>query len=82
LRGLIPTLLDAGASLLTPGCSVCVGRQGYLADDEVCITATTRNYEGRMGSPKATIYLGGPATVAASAVAGKITDPREMLDEL
>ncbi len=80
--GLIPILLDGGALFIEPGCSLCQGLQGYLADDEVCITAITRNYEGRLGSPKAEVYLGGPATVAAAAIAGQIVDPREVLNDL
>ncbi|MEE9550321.1 MAG: aconitase/3-isopropylmalate dehydratase large subunit family protein [Candidatus Binatia bacterium] len=77
--GLVDTLIRAGAQFLMPGCGVCSPRLGYLADGEVAITATTRNYRGRKGSPKAEIYLGGPATVAASAITGVITDPREVL---
>lgn len=76
--GLPQIFLDAGAQFLDPGCGVCVGYRGYLADGEVCLTATTRNYAGRMGSPKAQIYLADPATVAASALKGCIADPREV----
>ena len=80
--GLIPTLLDGGAQFIQPGCSICQGLQGYLTDGDVCITAATRNYEGRLGSTKAEVYLGGPATVAAAAIAGRIVDPREVLNDL
>jgi 3-isopropylmalate/(R)-2-methylmalate dehydratase large subunit len=52
---------------------------GILAEDETCISSTNRNFKGRMGANSASIYLGSPYTVAASAVAGQITDPREML---
>jgi 3-isopropylmalate/(R)-2-methylmalate dehydratase large subunit len=77
--GLPQILLEAGAQLINPGCGVCT-KGAYLAPEETCITATTRNYQGRMGSPKAQIYLASPATVAWSAVCGKIADPRETLN--
>jgi len=76
--GLVETLVEAGAQVITPGCGVCQPRVGFLSDGEVCITATTRNFKGRKGSQKAEIYLGGPLTVAAAALAGEIVDPREM----
>jgi 3-isopropylmalate/(R)-2-methylmalate dehydratase large subunit len=76
--GLPQILIDAGAQFLNPGCGVCT-KGAYLAPGETCITATTRNYQGRMGSPDASIYLGSPATVAWSAVMGKIADPRDVL---
>jgi 3-isopropylmalate/(R)-2-methylmalate dehydratase large subunit len=79
-EGLIETLIKGGAQVVEPGCGVCTARLAYLVDGEVCISATTRNSRGRKGSPKAEIYLAGPATVAASAVAGVITDPREILN--
>jgi 3-isopropylmalate/(R)-2-methylmalate dehydratase large subunit len=79
--GIIPGLLDAGAHLLNPGCGLCQPILGYLSPGEVCITATTRNYKGRLGSTDAFVYLAGPATVAASALAGEIVDPREVLRE-
>lgn len=78
--GFVEPLISSGAQFVAPGCGVCTARLGYMVDGEVGISCTTRNYRGRKGSPKAEIYLAGPATVAASAVAGVITDPREMLN--
>jgi 3-isopropylmalate/(R)-2-methylmalate dehydratase large subunit len=78
-RGFIPDLLDAGVQVLSPGCHLCLGMQGALAPGDVCISSTTRNFRGRMGSGEALIYLASPATVAASALAGVIADPREVL---
>jgi len=80
--GLIETLLEAGVQVITPGCGICQPRVGFLSDREVCITATTRNFKGRKGSMNADIYLGGPLTVAAAAVAGEIIDPRKVFDGL
>jgi 3-isopropylmalate/(R)-2-methylmalate dehydratase large subunit len=79
--GLVESLVRSGAQFLEPGCGVCTARLAYMADGEVSISSTTRNYRGRKGSPKAEIYLAGPATVAASAVTSVITDPREMLND-
>jgi 3-isopropylmalate/(R)-2-methylmalate dehydratase large subunit len=78
--GLVETLLEAGAQLVTPGCGVCQPKVGFLADGEVCITATTRNFKGRKGSLNAEIYLAGPLTVAAAALAGRIVNPKEVFD--
>ena len=78
--GLPQIILDAGGQFLNPGCGVCGANGAYLAPGEVCLTATTRNHQGRMGSKEASIYLGGPATVAWSAVQGAISDPREVLN--
>lgn len=78
--GLFGALLDAGAQVLQPGCWNCEAHGCILADGEVCITCTTRNYRGRKGSRKAGIYLGGPATVTAAAIAGEIVNPKEALD--
>ena len=75
--GLVETLVAAGAQVITPGCGICQPRVGFLSDGEVCITATTRNFKGRKGSANAEIYLGGPLTVAAAALAGEIVDPKE-----
>jgi len=76
--GYLETLIDAGVIVCHPHCGPCTGMMGALAPGEVCITATSRNFKGRMGSPEANIYLASPATVAASAVTGHITDPREV----
>ena len=76
--GYVETLMDAGAVVTSSTCGACFGgHMGLLGDEETCITASTRNFKGRMGSPTAQIFMGSPATVAASAITGVITDPRE-----
>lgn len=78
--GTLATLGAAGVTFLPTGCGACAALgAGVLAEDEVCISSTNRNFKGRMGANSAQVFLGSPYTVAASAVAGYIADPRELL---
>jgi 3-isopropylmalate/(R)-2-methylmalate dehydratase large subunit len=80
--GTLATLTEAGAILLPTGCGACAGMgAGAIANGENCLSSTSRNFKGRMGSPNSNVYLGSPYSVAAAAVTGVITDPRELLAE-
>lgn len=78
-EGLFDVFLDAGAAISTPTCGPCLGgHMGVLAEGEVCISTTNRNFRGRMGHPDSFVYLSGPAVAAASAVVGRIAGPKEL----
>jgi 3-isopropylmalate/(R)-2-methylmalate dehydratase large subunit len=74
--------MAAGATLMPSGCGACAGMgAGLLADGEVCISTTNRNFKGRMGHAGANVYLGSPYSVAAAAIAGRIVDPRDYMGQ-
>jgi 3-isopropylmalate/(R)-2-methylmalate dehydratase large subunit len=76
--GYIHDFMKAGAVVMNPGCGPCLGvHQGALGDDEVALATTNRNFKGRMGNPRAEVYLCSPSVAAASAITGVITDPRK-----
>lgn len=81
-EGTLGVLMEAGATLLASGCGACAGYGGgVLAENEVCISTTNRNFRGRMGHPGSSVYLASPYAVAAAALGGRIVDPRPLLDE-
>jgi homoaconitate hydratase family protein len=79
-KGLLEVFMNAGGVVINPGCGPCLGaHQGIIADGEISVTTTNRNFKGRMGSTKGEVYLTSPATAAATAIKGEIADPREFL---
>ena len=78
-RGYLSDFIEAGAAVMNPGCGCCLGvHQGALGDGEVALSTTNRNFQGRMGNPRAEVYLCSPEVAAFSAILGKISDPREV----
>jgi 3-isopropylmalate/(R)-2-methylmalate dehydratase large subunit len=80
-EGLIPIFIEAGALVTNATCGACLGgSMGVIGEGERCLTSSTRNFKGRMGSPDSEVLMASPATVAASAIAGGIADPRQYMN--
>jgi 3-isopropylmalate/(R)-2-methylmalate dehydratase large subunit len=79
-EGLLTVFAEAGCAVSTPTCGPCLGGyMGVLAEGERCVSTSNRNFPGRMGHPKAEVYLANPAVAAASAIAGRLAGPEEVL---
>ncbi|MCK4666726.1 3-isopropylmalate dehydratase large subunit, partial [Candidatus Dependentiae bacterium] len=79
-EGLLEIFMQAGGTVMGPGCGPCVGvHEGVLGDGEICLSTANRNFKGRMGNPEGFVYLASPATCAYSVLKGEISDPREVL---
>jgi 3-isopropylmalate/(R)-2-methylmalate dehydratase large subunit len=79
-KGYLKVILEAGGVILNPSCGPCGGiDKGILGSMERCLSTSNRNFQGRMGDPSSKIFLASPLTAAASALAGRITDPREVM---
>lgn len=80
-EGIMKIFEDAGASILPNSCGICAGYGSErLGEDVICISSTARNFQGRMGALSSGVYLGSPYTVAASAITGEISDPRDFIE--
>jgi len=78
-KGWIADLAEAGAVIMNPGCGPCMGNhEGILADDEICVATSNRNFKGRLGNKNSGVYLASPRTAAACAIKGEIVDFRDM----
>jgi 3-isopropylmalate/(R)-2-methylmalate dehydratase large subunit len=80
VKGYLQTIMEAGGVILNPSCGPCGGiDKGILGSGEKCLSTSNRNFQGRMGDPSSQVYLVSPLTAAASALTGRISDPREVI---